>query len=920
MSVPAAVRSLPIRLAPTVGESLDSWLFAYAIRLETPLADFAAATGLGEGFLRQPARSIALGSNLPDVHQAAEATGVEPEAVTRMWSPLARYSRVVRARFAGSSLRDVAFPLAWSRFCPPCLAVTGDRWQVSWRLPWHTNCPVHRVLLLDVCPACGAKQRFRPLPGVAISLGPAGRCTGVLPGARGRRPMLCGHDLSAAPTSGGDQAAGSLHLRGALGPALDPDASDSALANAVDILANVSVIAAHLGGDHSAAVRGFGRSAELAGSLTHAWALFLRADDVELADLVAPDMAGGTGVMPPSWRLAGSSLTTRIMRLRDASMRPTDRLRWRSTTTPRRPGTDGSGQATARARCCPEAMWPDWTIRLMPNSGVSAASFRAVAAAALRLPGSTAPLADLLAGTCHDGLGREVSRVLARSGDGVQTSAVLRAITSLAGGLDAYGSPIDYERRRRLVSSSELLSGRDWDRICAHAGTPTGQDRKLSNARLWLYEALTGGPLQSAPPAIRPDDHGVGAYHQFALRLPPLAADLLERHGADILANLDIDEPLTWSPPREWVNDHGLPGPEPDDIDPIQVNRLLQARVAPAVVATRLGISLEHLRHVVRRHQPEVRPRASGTFRNRSTLPAELTPERLRQLVVDEGQSLRHLASEFGVDRKSIASALERESIPIGPSGRKPMAVDGDWLRAQYFDQGRPLPELARELGTTPTSVARAAKAHGIVLRGRGGASHARNLAPPSPVLPLPLALALAGDGGLERVRRYQVLARCRSLCQAATEISCDQPTLHAQLRRLERGCGALIVRSTRSHQPQRLTRLGRALLEQADEHLGRPSPVQEDVPEPLAAALAAFRGEGRVRRFLEVAEADSIAQAARLLGAHKTTLSKQILRLEVACGGLLLHRRTAPDKPHSLTELGQLLVQQAAEHFRSAA
>jgi len=919
VSSQARVRTLPIRLAPLAGESLDSWLFAYAVRLQTPLSEFAAATGLDDGFLRQPARSIAIGENLPDVAVTAAATAIDPVALNRLWSPLARYSRAVRGRFAGSILRNLVVPLAWSRFCPQCLATDGDRWKVTWRLPWHTTCPTHHGLLVDTCPACGARQRRLPLADAAVEAGSSGRCTGALPRAPGRRLKLCGHDLTSTPTSRGDQVAGALLLQRAAAPALAAGASDAALDAAVHVLADVSVIAAHLHSGGSAVVPGLGGPAELASSLARAWTLHGCSDDEGLASLVARDLAGGRGIMPASWRLAGPSLTTRVMRVRDASMRPTDRLRWRSTTTPRRPRPDGLGQSTARVRCCPEALWLDWAIRLMPSSGVSSASFRVMAAAALRLPGTTTPLGDLVAGTCHDGLGRKVSQALRAIGDGAQVFATLRTLTELADGLDAHGSPIDYGRRRQLVSSVELLSARDWDRICAHAGARTGHSRKLSNARLWLYETLTGGPLHSAPKAIRPHEDGVEVYHRFALRLPSRAIELLDHHGACVLANLNIDEPLTWSPPRDWVDPDGLPGPEPDGINPDRVNQMLHARVAPTVVATRLGISLDHLSHIVRRHPPEAHPRANASFRNRSPLPEDLTPERLRELVVGQGQGLRVVAREFGVDRKSIAAALEREGIPAGPAGRRPTAIDAEWLRAQYVDRSRPLPELAREIGTSTSTVAKAAKAYGIALRGPGGASHARNLGSPEPGLPSPLAEALAGEAGHDRVRRYQVLARCHSVAQAARVIGCIQATLHAQLARLERSCGALVVRSNRWHQHQRLTLVGQALLHQADDHLGRPPSAPSDLPEPLAAALASYGGDGRVRRFIEVAEADSLGQAARLLGTHQTRLSKQVLSLEASCGGSLLHRRTATNVPQRLTDLGQLLVQQATAHFRFA-
>jgi len=295
-----------------------------------------------------------------------------------------------------------------------------------------------------------------------------------------------------------------------------------------------------------------------------------------------------------------------------------------------------------------------------------------------------------------------------------------------------------------------------------------------------------------------------------------------------------------------------------------------------------------------------------------------LTTERLRSLVVDEQRGVKSIARDYDVDRKTVAAALVRENIPMGPpGGRTRFAIDGDWLRREYVDKRRPLPDIAREFGTTPTNISRIAKKHGIPLRARGGPSHARNVALPSAALPLPLAVAIAGEGGPERVRRFQILARCPSIRQAAGPIGCNEPTLYAQLCRLERACGGdLVVRYTRSHERQQLTPLGRHLLEQADSHLGHPaSAPPQDLPHPLSAAVSCLQGPERVRRFVTIAAAASLREAARFLGAHETTLSNQVKMLEAACGGQLLRRRTGPRAPQRVTALGRLLVEQAEMH-----
>ena len=117
----------------------------------------------------------------------------------------------------------------------------------------------------------------------------------------------------------------------------------------------------------------------------------------------------------------------------------------------------------------PHALWLDWSLRLGPPPGVGESCFRAVAIAALLLPGSTARLPDLLGGLSEDptAFARTVTYVLrticATDGDGL----ILGALTQLSDALRTHGSPVDYGRRRRLGASIELLDRRSWDRMCA---------------------------------------------------------------------------------------------------------------------------------------------------------------------------------------------------------------------------------------------------------------------------------------------------------------------------------------------------------------------------------------------------------------------------------------------------------------------
>jgi hypothetical protein len=358
-------------------------------------------------------------------------------------------------------------------------------------------------------------------------------------------------------------------------------------------------------------------------------------------------------------------------------------------------------------------------------------SFRAACAAALLIPGTPRPLTSTLSDTPHHGRARQISHALATIPPSERTH-ILRALTELAEHLT--DGPIDYQRRRELGASVELLAAREWKRLCSAAGVASGAEPKLNHARLWVYETLTGSPPHSAPTAIRPRPHHMVAYHRFALGLPAPAADLLEQHARNLLAAHNISEPLSWSPPRQWVSAKTLPGREPDDIDLDTLRQALR-HLSPQTAADQLGITLEHLRLAAHRHRAQVPhdPASALQQRNRSQrplpFPTQLSPERLSQLVLHEQRSVRSIATDYGLNRKTVTSALKREGIPIPACGRQvQFIIDPDWLQAQYLEHHRTLPDIARQVGTTATTIARIARKHGIPLRPRGDGSHSRAL------------------------------------------------------------------------------------------------------------------------------------------------------------------------------------------------
>ncbi|MDP9388572.1 MAG: hypothetical protein M3Q48_11845 [Actinomycetota bacterium] len=465
----------------------------------------------------------------------------------------------------------------------------------------------------------------------------------------------------------------------------------------------------------------------LAGPLESAEAVLADPTGVALAALATSDIHVRPHPLPSRWRSASPSLISRVLAIRDPRLRPVDRLRWRTTTAGRVPARRDDLDPGA----VPDALWPDWAVRLCPPTGVDATSFRLVAAAALTLPGSCRALNDLARGRGeHDvAFGRKLSHVLqavARSDHG---RSVLRALTQLSDGLRTHRTPIDYERRRR-IAAIPVLDLKAWDEICA-AAVPTGGRRKLRNARLWVWELLTRGLPQHAPEPLRPmGPGGSSEYHAFALHLPAVAAGLLEAHARKVLDDHGCDrEPPVWSPPTDWVDLDGVPVPDLDSTDIARAAALWRRNRPPSAVADELGLTLDHVRLVLRRqpvlfpprHRPRrdppprrtapaVRSGAPRPRKARTVPPPDLTPERLRVLVVDEKRTLRSLADEFRVGRKYLAERLRREGMPVPPSRRRPThVVDREWLRVEYLERRRTLPDIAAEVGTTPPNIARIA-------------------------------------------------------------------------------------------------------------------------------------------------------------------------------------------------------------------
>ncbi|MGH3167080.1 MAG: TniQ family protein, partial [Trebonia sp.] len=163
-SAPSA-RTLPLRVRPLPGECLDSWLEALARRNGISVSVLLPAFGW-----KAPPSAARL--------SPAVAPGTLRRAETQAGRPGGRLDSAVFDPYLplGPVRRD------GSRYCPQCLAASGGRWMLSWRLPWTFACTVHGTVLADDCPACGRPPR-RNLSWAGLN--PA--CTCPAPAGDGKR-------------------------------------------------------------------------------------------------------------------------------------------------------------------------------------------------------------------------------------------------------------------------------------------------------------------------------------------------------------------------------------------------------------------------------------------------------------------------------------------------------------------------------------------------------------------------------------------------------------------------------------------------------------------------------------------------------------------------------------------------------------
>ncbi|WP_433625740.1 TniQ family protein [Nocardia sp. CA-120079] len=859
------IRTLPIRVAPVPGEALDSWLEAVAARSHTAWADLLTAVGLLKASTAQSSNWV-FKLRPQETAAIATATGIAATSIAAM--TLARFDEA--AVSIDTRSRKVLRTFPWgrgrgSRYCPGCLADTGGRWQLSWRLGWSFVCARHQCLLVDHCPGCGQRPRLRTMPGDVVPM--PGHCNKPGHGTTGRALKRCGTDLTATPVTRFPADHPVLCAQRTVYDVIDAGTAEFGIyatspRPTVTALADIRAVAGRV----LAYGSGDSLSRVLPADLLAAHGETARERPTPAADprqarrpgLVAPARAATAAVgvtaalaalTKPSIGTAGDALRWLIIDARERGravnatnigwgqgtsptltavqlaalaplLRPSEQLRYRTASSmPGRPATRSS-RSQQLVRRTPTMLWEPWSLPLaLP--GCHQHQLRLAVSAVLLLIGTRLRLQEaaevLNSPIDHQG----ISRVVAMFENHSDWPLFQDALTRMSDYLADTEIPIDY-RRRRTLDYTDLLPDSVWRQICRGAGTPGQGASRARVARCFLFERLSGMPASAAPDAVDQNLFRTRTA-DFPQHLTPELATALHEYAADFLAHQHIhDEPPSWQPPIALLDDLRLPIPDPKRVDIDKLHRLVrQEDRSLGAVADVLGTTLDTVRHLLEIHpaparQPATAHEARAQGRAYMVARSALSRETFIVLYQQQRISLREIAAGVGVSRKTLARLAHDYDIPLRePHHHARIHIDRDWLYDQYVNQRRTLPDLARDTGMSTANMARWAKHHEIPLRPRGGPSHSASLDANMAAADAPINLqpTLTGIGGWERLQRFAAACRYPTLTIAAEELGVGKAALVTQINRLERELGGPLLNRAERNRPMTTTTLGEEIL-----------------------------------------------------------------------------------------------------------
>jgi len=858
-------RTLPIRVPPLPGEAIDSWLEALAARHHASWQDVLDAAGL-----TQPRSTVTGWIARPTPHEAtvlAAATACDPADIAT--TTLDRYHGTA-LRIDPVTRKLSAFPwspVSSSRFCPQCLAETGGRWQLRWRLAWSFACLRHHRLLADTCPTCRHRQRRLPSPGVAV---PApGRCASPLPGSVGIAPTRCGADLTRAETCRLDTDHPALHTQRRIDDIIDTGTAAFGVYAVAPMPGEAALTDLKIVADR---VLTYATSASLA-EVIPLDLLDAHSQPIDRADTHRPGKAlpaapatavavtAGLAALGASdahrggdalrWLItetrtyrgkASSTTKTTVPALRrtDASpvldavqlaalapsMNAGDQLRYRiADPFPRRPGSRPD-RIGLLARSLPTMLWPAWSLRLaLPRP--QQRQLRPALSAALLIVGTTLPITDaveMLGGHTDN---YRVARALNLLADCGHWDDIRHAMTLMSDHLAQTGAPIDYQRRRNL-DYTDLLPDDLWRRICRETGTAKLNLGTAKRVRCWLFERISGLPADSSPAAVNDSNHFHTRTAGFVRHLTPEIATALNNHTLEFLAAHDIDdEPPRWQPPTQLLHGLSLPGTEPANVDINRLHHLIRHDDHTlGGAADLLDTTLDVVRHVLEIHPAPFTPAPDARTTAYLAAKAALHPDKLADLYLRRGLNTATIAEQFGT-HDSVINRLARDyRIPIRrPGNLSKINIDPDWFHHQHIGRRRTLTDLARETGTNWQNLAYWAQRHNIPLRRSGYYHDCHNPLTTEQIAAEPPLLqpTLNRASGLRHLNAFAAATRHTTLGTAADHLGIHYKTLARHIGKLEQDLhGALLTHHTRGRTaPMTLTPLGHAVLN-ATHDLGR--------------------------------------------------------------------------------------------------
>lgn len=307
-------------------------------------------------------------------------------------------------------------------------------------------------------------------------------------------------------------------------------------------------------------------------------------------------------------------------------------------------------------------------------------------------------------------------------------------------------------------------------------------------------------------------------YLDFTTAMTKALREALHQHAADLLAELGIDERLTWSPPAHLADSLRLPGVAVDDLDTTTITRLVVDEHRPVTDAARaLGVHREHIRlaleHLDRPTRQWAINAAPSAWRTEQLAARLFTRDYLEREYIRNGRSLNELAADTGIGRHIIARIAKHHGVPL-TNGRAPFPIDRDWLHHHYIDRLRSTADIAAELGTDQMVVNNALHRHGIPARPSGTGSFNHMLRRLDPSIPRDIRVAVEGAlHGWQRLHRFHIAMAFPSLDTAAVYIGTHQSALVTQFQRLERDIGAALYQRGAHRKPHRPTRRGQTLI-----------------------------------------------------------------------------------------------------------